>query len=86
MPSEGPFLDLEMMGEVWNGASCGRLSVVGGAGVGGNERPKSNPVLCRATVLIYLQGITAKNFYYSYVKKHRSRWELVGRLSRAAPK
>ena len=39
MPSEGPFLDLEMMGEVWNGASCGRLSVVGGAGVGGNERP-----------------------------------------------
>ena len=25
MPSEGPFLDLEMMGEVeWNGASCGR--------------------------------------------------------------
>ena len=51
-----------MMGEVWNGASCGRLSVVGGAGVGGNERPKSNPVLCRATVLIYLQGITAKDF------------------------
>jgi hypothetical protein len=46
MPSEGPFLDLEMMGEVeWNGASCGRLSVVGGAGVGGNnERPKSYPV------------------------------------------
>ena len=62
MPSEGPFLDLEMMGEVWNGASCGRLSVVGGAGVGGNERPKSNPVLCRATVLIYLQGITAMDF------------------------
>ena len=38
-------------------------------------------ILCRATVLIYLQGITAKNFYYSYVKKHRRRWELVGSLS-----
>ena len=36
--------------------------------------------VCRATVLIYLQGITAKNFYYSYVKKHRSCWELVGCL------
>jgi hypothetical protein len=35
---------------------------------------------CRATVLIYLQGITAEDFYYSYVKKHRSCWELVGNL------
>ena len=42
-------------------------------------------ILCRATVLIYLQGITAKDFYYSYVKKHRSCWELVGSLSGAAP-
>ncbi len=38
-------------------------------------------ILCRATVLIYLQGITAKDFYYSYVKKHRSCWELVGSCS-----
>ena len=40
----------------------------------------SREILCRATVLIYLQGITAKDFYYSYVEKHRSCWELVGNL------
>ncbi len=40
-------------------------------------------ILIRATVLIYLQGITAEGFYYSYVKKHRSRWELVGNLLRS---
>ena len=27
----------------------------------------STEILCRATVLIYLHGITAKDFYYSYV-------------------
>ncbi len=41
----------------------------------------SREILCRTPVLIYLQGITAKDFYYSYVKKHSSRWELVGSLS-----
>jgi hypothetical protein len=37
-------------------------------------------ILCRASVLFYIQGIAAKDFYYSYVKKHRSRWELVACL------
>jgi hypothetical protein len=43
----------------------------------------SREILYRATVLVYLQGITAKDFYYSYVEKHRSCWELVGNLLRS---